>query len=86
MTERSGIFPTFFLSGFECSTFPWKEDRRRDLNEELQHYSHADEDYAMLGPLGIAVAREGIPWPLVDKGDGEFDFPHRPVPRRPAAA
>ena len=28
----------------------------------------------MLGPLGIAVAREGIPWPMVDKGNGAYDF------------
>lgn len=69
-----GIFPTFFLSGFECSTFDWKDKGRRDLSAELQHYAHADEDYRMLEQLGIGVAREGIPWPLVDKGNGEFDF------------
>jgi beta-glucosidase/6-phospho-beta-glucosidase/beta-galactosidase len=75
MAKREGIFPTFFLSGFECSTFVWGEDkRRRDLCEELRHYQHADEDYAMLPPLGIAVAREGIPWPLVDRGSGDYDF------------
>jgi hypothetical protein len=69
-----GIFPTFFLSGFECSTFNWKDRGRRDLSAELQHYEHADEDYRMLAELGIGVAREGIPWPLVDKGNGEYDF------------
>jgi beta-glucosidase/6-phospho-beta-glucosidase/beta-galactosidase len=75
MAKREGLFPTFFLSGFECSTFLWGEEKkRRDLNEELRHYQHADEDYALLPPLGIAVAREGIPWPLVDKGNGEYDF------------
>lgn len=74
VTQRAGIFPTFFLSGFECSTFDWGDKGRRDLSEELKHYAHADEDYAMLAPLGIAVAREGIPWPLVDKGNGEYDF------------
>lgn len=74
MTQRTGIFPTFFLSGFECSTFLWKDAGRRDLSAELQHYVHADEDYAMLARLGIAVAREGIPWPLVDRGNGEYDF------------
>ena len=75
MTHRPGIFPTFFLSGFECSSFLWgKEKKRRDLNAELHHYVHSDGDYAMLPPLGIAVAREGIPWPLVDKGNGEYDF------------
>lgn len=72
---RDGIFPTFFLSGFECSTFLWgKEKRRRDLADELQHYGHADEDYALLAGLGIAVAREGIPWPLVERAHGDYDF------------
>jgi beta-glucosidase/6-phospho-beta-glucosidase/beta-galactosidase len=70
----SGLFPTFFLSGFECSTFDWKDRGRRDMSAELQHYVHADEDYALLENLGIAVAREGIPWPLVDKGHGSYDF------------
>jgi beta-glucosidase/6-phospho-beta-glucosidase/beta-galactosidase len=73
MTNRPGIFPTFFLSGFECSTFLWKEGQRRDLCEETQHRRHALEDYRMLRSLGIAVAREGIPWPMVDR-DGGYDF------------
>ncbi|MBW3551488.1 MAG: b-glycosidase, partial [Proteobacteria bacterium] len=74
MAAKEGIFPTFFLSGFECSTFDWGEVGRRDMCAELRHYSHADEDYAMLPPLGIAVAREGIPWPLIDRGTGDYDF------------
>jgi beta-glucosidase/6-phospho-beta-glucosidase/beta-galactosidase len=73
MASRDGIFPTFFLSGFECSTFLWKEQGRRDLCAETRHYQHADEDYRMLRELGIGVAREGIPWPLIDKG-GAYDF------------
>jgi beta-glucosidase/6-phospho-beta-glucosidase/beta-galactosidase len=74
MTVTNSIFPTFFLSGFECSSFEWKDRGRRDLSAELQHYQHADEDYAMLPGLGMAVAREGIPWPLVDQGNGQYDF------------
>ena len=74
MDSRQGIFPTFFISGFECSTFLWKDQGRRDLCEETRHRQHADADYAMLPPLGIAVAREGIPWPLVDQGGGRYDF------------
>ena len=73
MVARPSLFPTFFLSGFECSTFRWKDQGRRDLTAELQHYGHADQDYAMLKPLGIAVAREGVPWPLGDRG-GDYDF------------
>ncbi len=73
MAKRPGIFPTFFLSGFECSTFLWKDKRRRNLVAETQHDRYAREDYQILHDLGIAVAREGIPWPLVDRG-GEYDF------------
>jgi hypothetical protein len=29
--DHRGIVPTFFLSGFECSTFLWKDQGRRDL-------------------------------------------------------
>jgi len=73
MPDHASIFPTFFLSGFECSTFRWTDRRRRDLVAETRHREHADEDYALLHDLGIAVAREGIPWPLVDCG-GAYDF------------
>jgi beta-glucosidase/6-phospho-beta-glucosidase/beta-galactosidase len=73
MTVRPGLFPTFFLSGFECSTFRWRDQGRRDLVAETQHREHASEDYAMLRSLGIAVAREGVPWPMVDRG-GTYDF------------
>ncbi|HYF60282.1 MAG TPA: b-glycosidase [Burkholderiaceae bacterium] len=73
MTSHAGLFPTFFLSGFECSTFLWKEQGRRDLVAETQHHRFAGEDYALLRSLGIGVAREGIPWPSVDR-DGRYDF------------
>ncbi|MFC4426430.1 b-glycosidase [Deinococcus navajonensis] len=73
MAVTPGIFPTFFLSGFECSTFHWKRQGRRDLVAETQHDRCVREDYALLRGLGIAVAREGIPWPLVEQA-GVFDF------------
>ena len=74
MDLRPGIFPTFFLSGFECSTFCWKDQGRRNLTDETRHRQHAEDDYHFLSTLGIAVAREGIPWPIVDRGNGRFDF------------
>lgn len=73
MARHPGIFPTFFLSGFECSNFLWKDGVRRNLVAETGHDRHAAEDYRILASLGIAVAREGIPWPLVDRG-GAYDF------------
>jgi beta-glucosidase/6-phospho-beta-glucosidase/beta-galactosidase len=73
MAKRPGIFPTFFISGFECSTFLWKDKGRRNLVCETQHDRFVAKDYELLSKLGIAVAREGIPWPLVDK-NGVYDF------------
>ncbi|KAA3437902.1 family 1 glycosylhydrolase [Rufibacter hautae] len=73
MAKRPGIFPTFFISGFECSTFLWKDKKRRNLIAETQHDKFADKDYELLRRLGIAVSREGIPWPMVDK-EGAYDF------------
>ena len=77
MAKKPGIFPTFFMSGFECSTFCWKDHGRRDLVDETQHRRFVDQDYEQLRSLGIAVAREGIPWPFVDGGGGgAYDFSH----------
>ncbi|MEC4717838.1 b-glycosidase [Noviherbaspirillum sp. CPCC 100848] len=73
MARHPGIFPTFFMSGFECSTFLWKDRRRRNLVAETGHDRQAMQDYRLLHDLGIAVAREGIPWPLVDR-HGQLDF------------
>ena len=67
------IFTTFFMSGFECSTFVWKDVGRRDLIAETRHREHALADYELLASLGIGVAREAVPWPLVSRG-AQFDF------------
>jgi len=68
-----GIFPFFFLSGFESSSFVWKDVGRRDLAAETQHRERAAADYRLLHDLGIGVAREAIPWPFVERA-GEYDF------------
>ena len=73
MAKRPGIFPTFFISGFECSTFLWRDKKRRNLIKETQHDRFAMQDYELLRRLGIAVSREGIPWPLVDQ-KGQYNF------------
>ncbi len=75
------LLPTFFLSGYECSTFLWKDQGRRDLVAETQHMEHLDEDHGFLASIGIAVAREGIPWPMVDRG-GALDFSRLDPPDR----
>lgn len=67
------LFPTFYLSGFECSTFIWRKQGRQNLVAATQHGVYMQEDYNLLCSLGISVSREGILWPLVDH-QGEYDF------------
>ena len=75
--NRSGndaIFPTFFLTGFECSTFVWKDGQRKDYVAATGHDVHLERDYAAAMDLGIGVAREAIRWPEVDRGGGDYDW------------
>ncbi len=72
--QGEGIFPTFFMAGFECSTFVWRDGLRKDYVALTGHDKHLKRDYESLMELGIGVVREGIRWPLVDKGGGKYDW------------
>src|SRR5437762_680619 len=69
-----GIFPTFFLGGFECSTFIWKDRQRKDYIRETAHDRHLEADYERVQALGFGVVREAIRWPVVDGGGGFYDW------------
>jgi len=73
MTDGS-IFPTFFMGGFECSTFVWKDGERKDYVEATGHDKHLAADYAAAMDLGIGIVREAIRWPMVDLGGGKYDW------------
>jgi beta-glucosidase/6-phospho-beta-glucosidase/beta-galactosidase len=68
------LFPTFFMAGFECSTFVWKDGARKDYIALTGHDSHLDADYQRCAELGLGVVREAIRWPLVDRGEGRYDW------------
>jgi beta-glucosidase/6-phospho-beta-glucosidase/beta-galactosidase len=68
------LFPTFFMTGFECSTFIWKDRERKDYVAATGHDRHLANDYAAAMDLGIGVAREAIRWPEVDRGGGKYDW------------
>jgi beta-glucosidase/6-phospho-beta-glucosidase/beta-galactosidase len=71
---KAGIFSTFFMAGFECSTFIWKDRERKDFVAKTGHDVHLERDYERLRELGIGVAREAIRWPVVDRGEGRYDW------------
>lgn len=68
------IFPTFFMAGFECSTFVWKDGERKDYVAATGHDRHLRSDFASAMDLGIGVVREAIRWPHVDLGGGKYDW------------
>ena len=72
--SRDSIFPTFFMGGFECSTFVWKDRERKDYVEATGHDRHLADDYAAAMDLGMGVVREAIRWPRVDLGGGRYDW------------
>src|SRR5919109_4170951 len=71
---EEGIFPTFFMAGFECSTFIWKDGQRKDYVALTGHDRYLKEDFGSIQELGIGVVREAIRWPFVDKGGGRYDW------------
>jgi hypothetical protein len=73
-SPAEGIFPTFFFGGFECSTFIWKDRRRRDYVVLTGHDRHLDADYDRVQELGFGVVREAVRWPVVDRGGGYYDW------------
>ncbi len=72
--ELDGLFPTFFMAGFECSTFVWKDRKRKDYVAATGHDRHLKSDFAAAMDLGIGVVREAIRWPHVDLGNGRYDW------------
>ena len=72
--SREAIFPTFFMAGFECSTFVWKDRERKDYVTATGHDRHLEEDLAAAMNLGIGVVREAMRWPQIDPGNGRYDW------------
>jgi hypothetical protein len=68
-----GIFPTFFMAGFECSTFIWKDRQRKDYVALTGHDRFFEQDYDCVEDLGCAVVREAARWPLIDRGK-DYDW------------
>jgi beta-glucosidase/6-phospho-beta-glucosidase/beta-galactosidase len=73
-TSGAGIFPTFFMAGFECSTFIWKDGTRKDYVAATGHDRHLKRDFAAAMDLGMGVVREAVRWPTVDLGRGRYDW------------
>ncbi len=70
---RTKLFRSFWIAGFECSCHINSAGARLDMTAALQHDVYAAEDYHRMRELGMATARDGIRWHLVDR-NGDYDW------------
>jgi beta-glucosidase/6-phospho-beta-glucosidase/beta-galactosidase len=74
MVRRDGLFESFFLGGFECSTHRLRNGKRLDQIAATRHDIYAREDYRRLRQQGMLAAREGLRWHLIESSPGNYDF------------
>jgi len=68
------LFRSFFMGGFECSTFYRRNGKRLDLVASTKHDLFCREDYLRLQDQRILTAREGIRWHLIETAPGRYGF------------
>ena len=71
---NTGLFRSFILGGFECSTHRLPTGRRLDLIRSTGHDELARRDYQLLQRHGILTARDGLRWHLIERTPGSYDF------------
>jgi hypothetical protein len=71
---NSGLFDSFILGGFECSTHRRRDGRRLDVVAATRHDELAARDYQLLQRHGIRTARDGFRWHLIEASPGRLDF------------
>jgi beta-glucosidase/6-phospho-beta-glucosidase/beta-galactosidase len=71
---NTGIFKSFILGGFECSTHRLHSGKRLDLIRSTRHDELACSDYRLLQQYGILTARDGLRWHLIESTPGAYDF------------
>jgi beta-glucosidase/6-phospho-beta-glucosidase/beta-galactosidase len=67
------LFDSFFLAGFESACHINKSGLRLDMLALTQHDIHVSTDYELLRSINIRTVRDGMCWPLIERG-GNFDF------------
>ena len=66
--------PSFFLGGFECSAQRQPDGRRLDLLASTGHDRLFEGDFRQLQRHGMAAARDGLRWHLIEATPGRYDW------------
>jgi beta-glucosidase/6-phospho-beta-glucosidase/beta-galactosidase len=67
------LFRSFWMGGFEGACHINRFNTRLDMIASTQHDVQAASDYRLLRTVGVDTARDGVRWPLVDRG-AHYDF------------
>jgi hypothetical protein len=70
----TGLFQTFFMAGFECSSQRRRDGRRLDLLTSTQHDRLALPDYRQVAAMGMSTVRDGLRWHLIEPDPGRYDW------------
>lgn len=73
------------MAGFESACHINRGGRRLDMLAVTQHDAQVAHDYELLKLVGIRTARDGVRWPLIDRG-ARYDFASLTPAARAAAA
>ena len=71
---QNGMFQSFIMGGFECSTHRNSRGKRLDLIESTRHEEFAEADYSRMIEIGMKTARDGVRWHLIEKEPFQYDF------------
>lgn len=74
------------MAGFECGTQRKRGGGRHDFIHATRHDVWAERDYALLDRHGIASARDGLRWHLIESEPGCYDWSSVAAQRAGAAA
>jgi beta-glucosidase/6-phospho-beta-glucosidase/beta-galactosidase len=74
LMTKNGLFQSFLMGGFECSTHRRGDGKRLDLIAGTRHDEFARQDYERLINIGMLTVRDGVRWHLIEKTPYEYDF------------
>src|SRR5205085_7903570 len=71
--SQPSLFASFWQAGFESACHINAKRERIDMIRGVEHDKRASADYRMLSTVQMRTARDGVRWPLVDRGSC-YDF------------
>ncbi|MEE4694884.1 family 1 glycosylhydrolase [Pseudomonas alliivorans] len=69
-----GLFKSFFMGGFECSTHRRRDGKRLDLLYSTGHAQWPGKDFEAMENCAIRTVRSGLRWHLIETRPGVYDW------------